>query len=96
MGRTTAAKDSTKTTFAPKSFPILAVVAVVLGQAALAWGDGKSLLDPGAINWRATERLAEIAAGTVIASAFFAWYKTRDNDPVKEGGVKDKDGGDPK
>ncbi len=64
---------------------LLAVVAVILAQCGLAWTAGKSLLDPGAIDWRLTERLAEIAAGGIISSAFFAWYKKRDNDPVKEG-----------
>lgn len=61
---------------------LMAMVGVVLAQFGLAWAKGYSITDKGAVDWRVTERLAEIAGGGVIATAFFAYMKKRDNNPT--------------
>ena len=62
----------------------LAAVAGVFATACMGvWVKGQSILAAGALNWRATEVSAEVAAGLIIASAILAWKKTTDNNPVK-------------
>lgn len=61
-----------------------AAVLLVLGTTILqAWGEGKSLFDAGAIDWRNTERACEIAGGGVIVAAVMAWARKHDNNAVK-------------
>ncbi len=64
---------------------ILAVLAVLFTTFAGVWTSGHSIFEPGVINWRATEVASEIAAGTILATAFFAYLKRRDNNPVQGG-----------
>lgn len=60
----------------------IAILAAFSAALLNVWGAGKSLLDPGAIDWRATERVCEIAGGTALVAGIFGWLKTHDNNPV--------------
>jgi hypothetical protein len=62
----------------------VAVVGITFGNAILnVWSSGKSVFDAGAIDWRATERVAEIAAGPVLIAGLMALMKKKDNNPVQ-------------
>lgn len=63
---------------------ILAVFGVLAVTCAGVWTNGHSIFEKGRIDWRATETAAEIAAGTILTSAFFTWMKRRDNNPVQK------------
>jgi hypothetical protein len=41
--------------------------------------------DLGQINWQTTQKLAIGAVAFSLASAYAAWWKRKDNDPVKQG-----------
>ena len=63
----------------------LAVVGITFGNAILnVWSSNKSVFDSGAIDWRTTERVAEIAAGPILIAGLMALMKKKDNNPVKE------------
>ena len=47
------------------------------------WSAGKSVFDAGAIDWRATERVAELAAGPVLVAGLMALMKKKDNNASK-------------
>lgn len=62
----------------------VAVVGITFGNAILnVWASGKSVFDEGAIDWKATERVAEIAAGPVLVAGLMALMKKKDNNPVQ-------------
>lgn len=64
----------------------IGAVVLVVGNAFInVWSVGKSLTDAGAIDWRATERTAEIAAGTILVAAVMAWFRVHDNNVVASG-----------
>lgn len=61
-----------------------AAVLIVFGTTCLnVWAAQKSILDPGAVDWRNTERAAEIAGGGVLVAAVMAWARKIDNNPVQ-------------
>lgn len=61
-----------------------ASVVIVFGSTCLTvWSAGKSLFDKGAVDWRNTERAAEIAGGGVIVAGIMAWARKIDNNPVQ-------------
>jgi hypothetical protein len=63
-----------------------AAVILVLGATFLTtWGAGKSILEVGAVNWRAVEVACEVAGGGVIVTAVMGWAKIHDNNPAKQG-----------
>lgn len=41
--------------------------------------------DLAAVNWQTTQKIAIAAGAFSLASAYAAWWKRRDNDPVKQG-----------
>src|ERR1035437_1667680 len=60
------------------------VMFLTFGNALLnVWTSGKSVFDKGAIDWRATERVAEIATGPVLVGGLMMLMKRRDNNPSK-------------
>ncbi len=61
-----------------------AAVVLVFGSTCLTtWAAQKSIFDKGAIDWRNTERAAEIAGGGVIVAGIMAWARKVDNNPVQ-------------
>lgn len=61
-----------------------AAVVIVFGSTCLTvWSSGKSIFDAGAVDWRNTERAAEIAGGGVLVAAVMAWARKIDNNPVQ-------------
>lgn len=63
----------------------VAIVGITFGNAILnVWASGKSVFDANAIDWRATERIAEIAAGPVLVAGLMGLMKYKDNNPVKQ------------
>jgi hypothetical protein len=60
------------------------VMFLVFGNALLnVWTANKSIFDKGAIDWRATERAAEITSGPVLVLGLMALMKKKDNNPSK-------------
>jgi hypothetical protein len=60
------------------------VMFLTFGNALLnVWTAGKSVFDKGAVDWRATERVAEIATGPVLVAGLMALMKRKDNNPSK-------------
>lgn len=62
----------------------VAAVVIVFGTTCLnVWASQKSLFDKGAVDWRNTERAAEIAGGGVLVAAVLGWARKIDNNPVQ-------------
>jgi hypothetical protein len=62
----------------------VAVVCITFGNAILnVWSSGKSVFDAGAIDWKATERVAELAAGPILVAGLMGLMKRKDNNPVQ-------------
>lgn len=75
-----------KTARAIKGVLLAAFAAVVItfGTTCLTtWAGGKSIFDKGAVDWRNTERAAEIAGGGVLVAGVMAWARKIDNNPVQ-------------
>jgi hypothetical protein len=54
---------------------VLAVVGQVLAANGDLW----------AVNWQTTQKIAIAATAFSLASAYAAWWKRKDNDPIKQG-----------
>lgn len=60
------------------------IMLLTFGNALLnVWTSDKSIFDKGAIDWRATERVAEITAGPVLVGGLMMLMKKKDNNPSK-------------
>lgn len=60
------------------------VMLLTFGNALLnVWTANKSVFDAGAIDWKATERVAEITAGPVLVGGLMMLMKKKDNNPSK-------------
>jgi hypothetical protein len=60
------------------------IMFLTFGNALLnVWTADKSIFDKGAIDWRATEKVAELAAGPVLMGGLMMLMKKKDNNPSK-------------